>query len=137
VERDSWSWLLQSMGQYPFHPPSVAGWDWGTAWLSTNSMHVRFDTANYLCDTPRLRVKEGSTPARISPRAAVARARRAVGDLWTSARTDAELLRVARRLLTERKLREGQWRQDRQERADMCQRVLRHLLLAGPDAQVH
>jgi hypothetical protein len=24
-----------------------------------------------------------------------------------------------------------------QERADMCQRVLRHLLISGPDGQVH
>ena len=125
------------MGQQLFHPPSVAGWDWGTAWLSSNAMHVRFDAANYLLETRRLRVKEGSTPAKLSPRRAVARARHAVGDPWTSSRTDAELLRVARRLLTERKLKDGEWRQDRQERADMCQRVLRHLLLSGPDAQVH
>ena len=67
----------------------------------------------------------------------MARARRAVGDPWTSPRTDAELLRVARRLLTERKLKDGDWRQDKQERADMCQRVLRQLLLSGPDAHVH
>ena len=82
-------------------------------------------------------MKDGSTPAGLSPRRAVARARRAVGDPWTSARTDAELLRVARRLLTERKLKNGEWRQDKQERADMCQRVLRQLLLSGPDAHVH
>jgi hypothetical protein len=63
----------------------------------------------------------------LSPRQAVARARHAVGDPWTSPRTDAELLRLARRVLGERT----------QERADMCQRVLRQLLLAGPDAQVH
>ena len=30
IDRDSWGWLLEGMGQYPFHPPSVAGWDWGT-----------------------------------------------------------------------------------------------------------
>jgi hypothetical protein len=44
---------------------------------------------------------------------------------------------VARRLLGERELAEGEWRQPQQERADMCQRTLRHLLLAGPDGQVH
>ena len=37
-----------------FRPPSVAGWEWGTAWLSSNSMHIRFDAANYLLDTPKL-----------------------------------------------------------------------------------
>ena len=51
-------------------PPSVAGWDWGTAWLSSNSMHVRFDVANYLLDTPRVRVEDGSTPAGSPPRQA-------------------------------------------------------------------
>jgi hypothetical protein len=100
-------------------------------------MRVRFDVANYLMDTPRLRVRDGSTPARLSPQAALVRARRATGDPWTSPRTDAELLRVARRLLTERKTGDGGWRQERQERADMCQRVLRQLLLSGPDAHVH
>ena len=137
IEREQWRWMLESMGQSLFRPPSVAGWDWGTAWLSSNAMHVRFDAANQLLDTPRVRVDDGSTPAGLPPRRAVARARRAVGDPWTSARTDAELLRLARRLLGERKLAEGEWRQPKQQRADMCQRVLRQLLVCGPDAQVH
>jgi hypothetical protein len=98
---------------------------------------VRFDFANYMLDTHRVRVKDGSTPAGLSPRRAVARARRAVGEPWTSTRTDAELLRIARRLLSERKQDEGDYRPPKQERADMCQRVLRQLLLCGPDAQVH
>ena len=138
VERDAWGWLLSGMGQTPFRPPSVAGWDWGTAWLSSNSMHQRFDAANYLLDTPRVRVEDDSTPAKLSPGMALARARRAVGDPWTSAQTDAELLRIARRLLDNREeMRDGSWRQPKQQRADMCQRVLRQLLVCGPDAQVH
>jgi uncharacterized protein (DUF1800 family) len=128
IDRDSWTWLLEGMGQYPFRPPSVAGWEWGTSWLSSNSMHVRFDCTNYLTDTPRIAVKEGSTPVRLSPRKALARARRATGEPWISRRTEHELLRLADRLI-------GGERD--QERADMCQRVLRHLLISGPDAQVH
>ena len=68
IEREQWRWMLESMGQAPFRPPSVAGWDWGTAWLSSNAMHVRFDAANQLLDTPRVRVEDGSTPVRLSPR---------------------------------------------------------------------
>ena len=128
IDRDSWTWLLEGMGQYPFHPPSVAGWDWGPSWLSSNSMHVRFDCANYLVDTPHVGVKDGSTPVRLSPRQALARARRATGEPWISRHTEHELLRVANRLI-------GGERD--QERADMCQRVLRHLLISGPDGQVH
>ena len=78
-----------------------------------------------------------AAPCDDAPRAAVARARRATGDPWISNRTEAELVRMARRLLTERKLKDGEWRQEKQERADMCQRVLRQLLLCGPDAHVH
>ena len=137
IDRENWGWMLNSMGQTPFRPPSVAGWDWGTAWLSTNSMRVRFDAANNLLDTPRLQVAEDSTPVKLSPEQAFARARRAVGDPWVSERTRRELLKVAKRLLTERDLPDGEWRQPRQERADMCQRVLRQLMLAGPDGQVH
>ena len=138
IERDAWSWLLEGMGQAPFRPPSVAGWDWGTAWLSSNSMHQRFDAANYLLDTPRVRVEDKSTPAGLGPAKALKRARHAVGNPWTSRQTDRELLRIARRLLDDReKRRDGGWRQPKQVRADMCQRVLRQLLVCGPDGQVH
>ncbi len=128
IERDAWTWLLDAMGQYPFRPPSVAGWDWGTSWLSSNSMRVRFDFANYMIDTPRVGVEDGSTPNKLSPKQAVARARRVVGNPWTSPATDRELMRIARRVLAD---------EDFDERGDMCQRVLRHLLISGPDAQVH
>jgi uncharacterized protein (DUF1800 family) len=128
IERDSWTWMLQAMGQYPFQPPSVAGWDWGTAWLSSNSMRVRFEFANYMLDTPRAGVEDGDTPNSLPPKRAVARARRAVGDPWTSASTDRALMRIARRVLAD---------EDFDERGDMCQRVLRHLLISGPDGQVH
>ena len=128
IDRDSWTWMLEAMGQYPFQPPSVAGWDWGAAWLSSNSMRVRFDFANYLLDTPRVGVEDGSTPNSLSPKRALARARRAVGDPWTSKSTDRELTHIARRVLAD---------EDFDERGDMCQRVLRHLLISGPDAQVH
>jgi uncharacterized protein (DUF1800 family) len=127
IDRHSWTWMLEGMGQYPFRPPSVAGWEWGTPWLSSNSMRVRFDFANYVLDSKRVGVEDGDTPERLSAKQAVARARRATGEPWTSRRTDAELMRLARRVLSE----EGQ------ESADMCQRVLRHLLISGPDAQVH
>jgi hypothetical protein len=137
IERESWTWLLNGMGQTPFRPPSVAGWEWGAAWLSSNSMRVRFDVANNVLDTPRLEVGDEATPVGLSAAQAVARARRSLGEPWVSPRTRRELLKLARGLLGERELPEGEWRQPKQQRADMCQRVLRQLLLAGPDGQVH
>lgn len=136
ITRDDWVYLLGGMGQRPFDPPSVAGWEGGLAWLSTNSMHVRFDFANVLLQGSR-RVKDGSTPTNLSAKQALARAKAATGRPWTSARTDSALLRLARRLLSDAKPPPGGYRPPKQERADMCQRVLRHLLICGPDAQVH
>ncbi len=130
VTRRDWVWLLDGMGQLPFRPPSVAGWESGPAWLSSNSMHVRFDVGNSLLQGRRL-VADGAMPAGDTPRRAVARARAAVGRPWTSRATDARLLALATRLLAEAPDRR------RQQSADMCQRALRHLLLTGPDAQVH
>jgi uncharacterized protein (DUF1800 family) len=136
ISRDDWVYLLSAMGQLPFDPPSVAGWDGGLAWLSTNTMHVRFDFANSLLQDSRS-VKDGSTPAHLSAKKSVERAKGAVGRPWTSARTDAALLRMANRLLSDAAPPAGGYRAPQQERADMCQRVLRHLLVSGPDAQVH
>ena len=136
--RDSWALAPGDMGQYPFHPPSVAGWDWGTAWLSSNSMRVRFDAANYLLDTPRLRVKDGSDPGRaLAPPRGRARPPRGGQPLDLRRAPTPSCSAWPGASSTERKLKNGEWRQDKQERADMCQRVLRQLLLSGPDAHVH
>ena len=55
-------------------PPSVAGWDWGVAWLSSNSMRVRFDVANYLA-RHAAPAREGRLHAReaVAPRSRRAR----------------------------------------------------------------
>ena len=77
VERSPWTWLLDGMGQTPFRPPSVAGWDWGPAWLSTNTMKARFQAITYLFnDDAPLRSPDGSTPIDLSP---AGRGRRAPG----------------------------------------------------------
>jgi uncharacterized protein (DUF1800 family) len=135
IDRDSWSWLLQEMGQYPFEPPSVAGWDWGPAWLSTNTVHARFESVTYLMVAgAKLAVPDGSTPINLPPDQAIARARAAVGDPWTSPETDAALERMATNFFDDFKPRQSWgW----QERSDQRERALRHLLLSGPDAQLH
>jgi uncharacterized protein (DUF1800 family) len=135
VNQESWSWLLSQMGQVPFFPPSVAGWDWGPAWLSTNTIHARFHTVTYLMrDTAHLAVPDGSTPINLPAAEAIARARADVGDPWTSPETDAALERLASGFFADFKPKQTWgW----QERSDQRQRVLRHLLLSGPDAHLH
>jgi uncharacterized protein (DUF1800 family) len=44
--------VLQRMGQVPFHPPSVKGWDGGAAWLNTQTVLARENFASTLMALP-------------------------------------------------------------------------------------
>ena len=123
-------WRLDQMGQVPFHPPNVSGWEGGTAWLSTSSIRARFDAATAVLAKT---IEDGSisrtpdAPRRPSRRRSPPPAARA----WAPRTAErAAPLRRARRW----RAAPREWEVDHYfpER----QRVLRHLLLAGPDAQV-
>ena len=79
VATDWYGWLLTEMGQYPFNPPSVAGWDWGPAWMSSNAMRMRFVAANVALSQPGLKVEDGDTPVDLKPAQQLARAMAALG----------------------------------------------------------
>ena len=38
----------QQLGQTLFLPPNVAGWDWGQAWINTNTLLTRYNLAGFL-----------------------------------------------------------------------------------------
>ncbi len=42
---------LRQMGQVPFNPPSVKGWDGGKAWISTSTLLTRYNLAGSLLQT--------------------------------------------------------------------------------------
>jgi uncharacterized protein (DUF1800 family) len=134
VDTDSWAWLLEEMGQYPFHPPSVAGWDWGPAWISTNTTHARFTAITYLVQQGPLKVDDGTTPVGLSAADHIERALAATGRPFVSSAALDALTQLVPRFFEGVKPTQD-WLL--QERSDMCQRVLRHLLLSGPDAQLH
>ena len=135
VSAQSLTWLLEGMGQRPFDPPSVAGWEWGPAWMSSNSMKVRFEWANRLVEDDLLGVKDGSTQPPAGPAEALEQALNATGRPWISNVTRSHLLDMAARYFDDLNARTRLPR--RIERADMLQRSLRLVLLAGPDAQLH
>jgi uncharacterized protein (DUF1800 family) len=118
---------LRDMGQLPYFPPTVAGWEGGASWLNTNTALARFGAANRL-----LSLKYQALPAKApedepaeTPRQAFARAHAAVGRPWVGRGTKSSLLYYATKA---RNASPG----DRVAR----QRVLRAFLLGGPDAQV-
>ena len=38
----------QQLGQVLFMPPNVAGWDWGKAWINTNTLLARYNLAGFI-----------------------------------------------------------------------------------------
>jgi len=38
----------QQLGQTLYMPPNVAGWDWGKAWINTNTLLARYNLAGFL-----------------------------------------------------------------------------------------
>ncbi len=135
VRTDAWTWLMSSMGMELFSPPSVAGWDWGPAWLSSNAIKIRHDAVNYLTERGPLRVPDKSTPTGLDAQQALRRAHRACGEPWLSRRAYGALLAHTSHMLGGSDKSHG-W-QDIHTRADMTQRTLRQLMIAGPDGQVH
>jgi uncharacterized protein (DUF1800 family) len=112
---------LADMLQQPYHPPNVAGWPGGLAWMTTGTSVARFSLIPEcqgvmapLTDVPT------ETPAQ-----AYARAYAACGSPWLSEATQAVLLALAASAPATRAAQ-------RLER----QYALRSLILGGPDGQV-
>jgi uncharacterized protein (DUF1800 family) len=122
------------MGQQLFYPPSVAGWDWGAAWMSSNSMRQRFTLGNYVVNDGPARVRRGSAPATLTAQEAYELAWRAVGQPQVSAVTRASLTHLAARFFDDIDKR---WRDQADWRGESLQTTLRHLLLTCPDSQLH
>lgn len=40
--------ICQQLGQTLFAPPNVAGWDWGRAWITTNTLLTRYNVAGFI-----------------------------------------------------------------------------------------
>lgn len=114
---------LSDMGQSPYFPPDVSGWEGGLSWLNTNTTLARFGFAADLLD-------DGTGPVDDTTGSAasiVARAAADVGSPWLAPATRSALAAFVSR--TAPKLTSSDQRTKRAV-------TLRALILAGPDAQV-
>jgi uncharacterized protein (DUF1800 family) len=48
---------LRQLGQMPFAPPNVKGWDGGKAWITTSTLLSRYNLANFALNNGRLNVQ--------------------------------------------------------------------------------
>ncbi len=111
---------LDAMGQVPYFPPTVAGWEGGLSWLNTNTALARFSVVSTLVSRMTIDDVIGETPA-----AAYDRGYAAVGQPWLAPATQTAIRDYAGRAGSgNSKLRKER------------QLMLRALMLAGPDAQV-
>ena len=136
VTIEDYSWLLSQMGQQPFSPPSVAGWDWGPAWLTSQTVRAGVSLANAMIswnDTPPLGIEDGAGDAMLAPEAQVERALDGLGRPFISDATRGVLTQLARDFFQDLRPTNAK---GRQQRADMLQRLLRNLLISGPDAHL-
>jgi uncharacterized protein (DUF1800 family) len=124
ITQNSWSWILEGMGQVPFYPPNVSGWKQGPAFLNTNTVRAYWTAADYLLGYAP------ADPGTQTPAAAVSGALTALGGPWVSVDTRAKLVDYA----TTYETRHAPLDQhDRTER----QKALRGLMMAGPDGLLH
>ena len=113
---------LREMGQLPYFPPNVAGWEYGAAFMTTNAALNRWGFGSDLVSRTEVAPTDivGETP-----QAALDRAHAATGRPWLAAQTRAAMLDYASRApvanSTSRRAR---------------QLLLRAMALSGPDSQV-
>ncbi len=112
--------FLDAMGQQPYFPPNVSGWEGGLAWLNTDTALARFTFISTLLSNIEIADAPGESPA-----AAYERAYAATGSPWLATGTQAAIQAFAQTA-------NQSTTQDRIAR----QIALRALILAGPDAQV-
>ena len=124
-----WSWILDDMGQQPFYPPNVNGWDHDEAWMTTASARARFQAASRVIRD--MKIEDGSIAGTQTAKQSLEKALAATGDPWIGSQTRAALQRFARTSVAGR---DDKW--EIKHYYPERQRVLRHMLLSGPDAQV-
>ncbi len=112
---------LNEMGQLPFYPPNVSGWEYGPAFLTTNAVLNRWSFGTDLVG----RLNPPDVGAGETPLAAFNRALATSGQPWLSPATRTAMLDYATRALANNAA-------NRQQR----QRVLLTMALAGPDTHV-
>jgi hypothetical protein len=108
------------MGQVPYFPPNVSGWEGGLSWLNTNTALARFSFVSALLSGVTIADVPGETAAAAYDRAYVA-----TGRPWLADGTQSALRSFAQTA-------PSSGASQRKQR----QLALRALMLAGPDAQV-
>jgi uncharacterized protein (DUF1800 family) len=128
VDTDAWAWESSEIGQMPFYPPNVSGWD-ATQWLNTDTWLARFNLVAEMI-RPRRVLQPGKTAVSSDPRKMTTEAIAFWGKPDLSDATQAALREYARSALA---TATATW--ERQQYPALVVNALRALVTVAPDYQ--
>jgi uncharacterized protein (DUF1800 family) len=131
IDTDAWAWESSLIGQTPFYPPNVAGWEEGR-WLNTGTWLARFNLAAGVIDEKReLKTAATKKPAPVDPQALTRQALSFWGDPTVSPATRRALASYARAAAVD--AASASW--EREQYPVLAVNALRALVVATPDYQ--
>ncbi len=133
IDTDAWVWESNLVGQTPFYPPNVAGWE-ADRWLNTGTWLARFNlTAQMIDDSRRIiapKVKPAKPP-RVKPAELTGRALAFWGDPTLGPETIRALNSYAKSAAID--AADADW--EREQYPLLAEGALRALVTASPDYQ--
>ena len=128
VDTDAWAWESSLVGQMPFYPPNVAGWD-ATQWLNTDTWLARFNLVAEMIKPARV-LQPGKAKVTADPAAMTREAIAFWGKPTLSAPTQRALRSYASSALD---TATATW--ERQQYPALTVNALRALVTVAPDYQ--
>jgi uncharacterized protein (DUF1800 family) len=129
IDTADWVWQSSQIGQTPFYPPNVAGWD-ATRWLNTGTWQARFNlTADMIGDKRALDPSKAKVKA--DPKAMTKRA----VEFWGSPQLSAATLRALHGYGQAAAVDAATADWERQQYPVLAENALRALVVASPDYQ--
>jgi uncharacterized protein (DUF1800 family) len=131
VDTDEWAWESGLVGQTPFYPPNVGGWE-AARWLNTGTWLARFNlAARMIGDARAVKPHDPKTKLVVDPKALTAQALAFWGSPTVSAATRRALVSYARSAAIDAP--KASWQ--REQYATLALSALRALVPASPDYQ--
>lgn len=129
IDTDDWVWQSSQIGQTPFYPPNVAGWD-ATRWLNTGTWQARFNLTADMIGQQRA-LDPAKDKVKAEPKAMT---RRALA-FWGAPQISASTLRALRGYAEAAAIGAATADWERQQYPALAENALRALIVASPDYQ--
>jgi uncharacterized protein (DUF1800 family) len=131
IDTGDWVWESSLVGQTPFYPPNVGGWDAGR-WLNTGTWLARFNLAARMIDDKRaVKPHDVKKKASVDPKALTEQALAFWGGPTVSSATRRALLSYA----TSAAVNAATEPWEREQYPALALSALRALVVASPDYQ--